>query len=413
MTSTDHPGRPAWGTAMTAVGSLGVAPRSDWAGWVDDERLPPSLDGSGFGVDFASDLQLLADQGLRQLRWGLDWARLEPFQNRWDDDAADLVTEVLRAARVAGVDVWAVLHEGPLPGWFSEDQRGFGDDEGLGLTWPRHVDRVAERFGDLVAGWVPVLDPYTQADRGFLTGTRPPGRTDPKGFTDALRRLHLAGLNAWKLLASGEAPVAACLDVAPIHAGVQSREPDERDAARTRAAGLDRLRWGIGIQALSDGVLGVPGHGEVEIPGLAGAYDLVGFTYRGGVTVFADGSTGPYPADATVAADGRAPWPEGLGVVVRRLAAELPGRRLGLLGTGLTADEDDWRSDVVGAVALEVERAVDDGVPIDLAFWESGIDGWTPETGLDVPDGIIDRARHPRPSAQVLAAAATRARLRG
>ena len=65
---------------MTAVGSLGVAPRSDWAGWVDDERLPPSLDGSGFGVDFASDLQLLADQGLRQLRWGLDWARLEPFE---------------------------------------------------------------------------------------------------------------------------------------------------------------------------------------------------------------------------------------------------------------------------------------------------------------------------------------------
>jgi len=402
----------SWGTAMTSAGSLGVAPRSDWARWVDDGRLPRSGDGSGFGVDFATDLQLLADHGLTSLRWGLDWARLEQFPGKWDRDAADVVTEILRAARAAGVEVWAVLHEGPLPGWFSEDQRGFADDKGLGVTWPRHVDRVAEAFGDLVAGWVPVLDPFTRAAEGHLWGTRPPGRTDPETFTGTFRELHLAGLAAWRLLASGEPPVAACLDVAPVSAGVTSREPDERSEAQRRARVLDRLRWGVGVQALADGVLSVPGRGEVEIDGLAGAYDVVGFTYRGGVTVYADGSTGPYPADAPVAADGRAPWPEELGVVIRRLADELPGRRLALLGTGVTADEDDWRADVIGASAMEVDRAVGDGVPIDLAFWESGIDGWTPETGLDIPDGIVDRARHPRPSAAVLAAAAERARLR-
>lgn len=398
----------AWGTAMTAAGSLGVAPRSDWAAWVDRGLLPPSGDGSGFGVDFATDLQLLADHGLTTLRWTIDWARLEPRPGRWDGGAADLVTEVLRAARRAGVDVWAVLLDGPLPGWFADDEGGFGDEAGRRRTWPRHVDRVAETFGDLVAGWVPVLDLYTRAAEGFRDGTRPPGRHDERAFSDALLHLHLASHEAWRLLRSGEPPVAACLDVAPVHAGVRSREPDERDEARRRAAALERLRWDVWLRALRDGVVSLPDRAEIEVDGLAGGYDVVGFTYRGGVTVYADGTTGPYPADAPVAADGRAPWPEDLGVVVRRLADELPGRELALLGTGLTAREDEWRTEVIAGTALEVERAVADGVPLNMAIWESGIDGWTPEQGLVVPDGVIDRDRHPRPSAAVLAEAAAR-----
>jgi hypothetical protein len=267
---------------------------------------------------------------------------------------------------------------------------------------------VAEAFGDLVAGWVPVLDPFTRAAEGWLWGTRPPGRQDPEGFTDALRDLHLASHEAMRLLRSGHPPVAACVDVAPVHAGVRSREPDEREEARRHAARLDQLRWGVWLRALRDGVVSVPGRAELELDGLAGAYDLVGFTFRGGTTAYADGTTGPYPADAPVAADGRAPWPEDLGVVVRRLADELPGRRLALLGTGLVAVEDDWRTEVVAGTALEVERAVADGVALGLALWETGINGWTPERGLDVPDGVIDRARHPRPSAATLAAAAAR-----
>jgi beta-glucosidase len=396
-----------WGTAATATGSLGVAPRSDWSRWEADGRLPRSLDGSGFGVDFATDLVLLAELGLTTLRWTLDWARLEPRGGRWDSHAVDTATEILRAARRAGVDVWVVLHEGPLPGWFAEDEGGFGTAEGRGRTWPRHVDRVAETFGDDVAGWVPVLDPFTLASDGFLHGRRPPGRRDEGAFLDALDHLHRVSLEAWRLLRSGGPPVAACLDVAPVHAGTRTRHPSEREVAREQAAELDHLRTGIWTRALVEGLLSIPGRGEVEVPGLAGAYDLVGFTYRGGVSTYADGTTGPYPADAVVAADGHAPWTEGLGVTARRLAEALPGRRLALLGTGLVGAEDDWRTEVIAGTAGEVGRAVADGVPLEMALWETGIDGWGPETGFEVPDGVIDRARHPRPSAATLAAAAS------
>jgi len=66
------------------------------------------------------------------------------------------------------------------------------------------------------------------------------------------------------------------------------------------------------------------------------------------------------------------------------------------------------------STALEVRRAVDDGVDLTHVFWETAIDGWTPACGFDVPTGFIDRDRNPRPSAAVIRdIAATSARLSG
>lgn len=407
MSATEPPNavRPngvRWGVAATASGSLGVAPRSDWGGWVDEGRLPASGDGSGFGVDFASDLELLAEWGVRSLRWTFDWSRLEPVKERPDTDAWDLTLQVLRAARRVGIDVWAVLMDGPLPGWFADDERGWRDRDGVLRTWPRHVDRVAEEFGDLVSAWVPVLDPFTWAASGFERGNRPPGLRDEEQFLTALRNAHLASNEARRLLASGDAPVVCCIDRSPAHVGVHGREPDERDAARALVDRHERLQFGVWVRALNDGVLSIPDLGEVEIEGLAGGYDAIGFTWRGARTLFADGTRSAYPADAARAADGRAPWTEGLGLTVRELADAFPRRPIALLGTGLVANEDDWRSEVIDRSISELDRASGDGIVISDAFWESGIDGWTPACGLTVPDGVFDRSRDARPSATAL-----------
>lgn len=400
--AADPPRRPIWGAAAGAASTLGIAPRSSWSSWERDGRLPRSGEGSGFGVDFRSDLQQLGELGLRTFRWTIDWARLEPFEGRWDSGAVDLVTEVLRAAREADVEVWAVLHDGCLPGWFADDQHGLDDDTGLRRIWPRHVDRVAETFGDLVHAWIPVLDPFELARDGELDGTRPPGRRSERGFVDHLLTLHLASYEALRLLRSGDAPVVCCIDTEPTSAGVRSREPDERVAAVERADRIDRMRFGSWMRALGDGVVSIPGLAERELEGLAGGYDMIGLTHRGARTVFADGTDGPHPTDAVTAPDGRTPWVEGLGITLRRIAEADLHRPLALLGTGLTAVEDEWRIETMQATALELERAIDDGVDLTHAFWETAVDGWTPACGLEVPTGFIDTDRNPRPSAAVI-----------
>jgi len=399
---TDNPNLPQWGVAQTAGGSEGLSPRCDWSTLEGDGRLPQSDQSSGFGVDFRTDLQLFADNGVRSLRWTLDWSRLEPSEGRWDPDAVNHVNDVLRAAQDVGIAIWAVLHDGPLPGWFAEDQHGFDDDMALRKTWPRHVDKVADTFGDLVSAWVPILDPYTRALEGNLTATRPPNRHDPEKFLETLRSLHLASADAWRLLRSGEPPVVCCIDTCPVEPAVTSREPDEREVARDRATSVDRYRFGSWMRELNDGVVSIPGLAEIELDGMAGGYDIVGFTYRGAQSLYADGSISPYPLDAPVASDGRSPWTEGLGLTVRRLHEELPNRKFALLGTGLVTPDEDWRAEVLAGSIEQLDAASNDGIALSDAFWESGIDGWTPECGREVPDGLIEPGRNPRASLELI-----------
>jgi beta-glucosidase/6-phospho-beta-glucosidase/beta-galactosidase len=199
---------PWWGTAAAATQCEGAAPGSDWAGWEAEGRVPPSRDGNGFRTRYADDFRLLADHGIVHHRLTIEWARLEPVEGRWSDDEAAHLRLVLLAAREAGVAVWACLLHGSAPGWFTDDQGGWLDHKAATLTWPRHVDRVAEALGDLVAGWVPIHEPDLQARLGYGEGSFPPGRRDDDDRRAARTALRTAEAEAARLLRGGAAPVA-------------------------------------------------------------------------------------------------------------------------------------------------------------------------------------------------------------
>jgi beta-glucosidase/6-phospho-beta-glucosidase/beta-galactosidase len=199
---------PWWGTGAAATQCEGAPPRADWAGWEAEGRAPASRDGNGFRTRYADDFALLAAHGVTHHRLTVEWARLEPWPGRWDANEADHLRRVLRAAAEAGVEVWACLLHGSAPGWFTDDARGWLDDQAATLTWPRHVDRVAAELGDLVAGWVPIHEPDLTARLGYLDGTFPPGRRSEDDHHDARAALHAAEAEAARLLRSGPRPVA-------------------------------------------------------------------------------------------------------------------------------------------------------------------------------------------------------------
>ena len=337
-----------WGTAASSTQTEGASPRSDWLAWERAGRVPPSGDGNGFGTRYAEDFAQFAALGLTHHRLSLDWARLEPRAGEHDPAAVEHYREVLGAGRDAGLSIWACLHHFTLPGWFSEDEGGFLDRRARTYFWARHVDWVAETFGDLVHGWKPVNEPVAYAAGGWLLGATPPGRSDVTAFAEALEATMLANHEAWRLLRSGDQPTCTIFNLSPVHAAWPSGDERERAPAEANARLFDDVIWASWTRAMRDGVLSVPGRAEREVEDMAGSFDLIGFSYYNALAVHADLSTGPFPADARTGPLGYAPWPEGLGVVLRRLDEELPGRPLVVaecgLGTPADADDDEWRA---------------------------------------------------------------------
>lgn len=400
-----------WGTAASSTQTEGAAPAADWHRWERAGRAPLSGDGNGFASRYRDDFALYAEHGLTHHRLSIEWARVEPRPGEHDKDEVDRYVEILRAARDAGIEVWVCLHHFTLPGWFSEDERGFLDDHARTYYWCRHVDWMGETFGDLVHGWKPINEPIYFALNGWLTGTSPPGRQSIEEFQQALEATYLASFDAWRLLRSGGKAVATIEGLTPFFAATRSRDPAEREQAKAVADLYDTTFW-CWTKALREGVLHVPGRAPIEVPHAVEAFDLVGFSYYCAQSAYADGSTGPYPADARVGPMGYAPWPEGLGIVLRRLAEDLPGRAILVdecgLGTAAPSgdddrEDDDWRAGYLTECLAEVERAIDDGVDVRGFFHWTGVDNYEWLHGYDVRFGLFDRDRNPKPSAALAA----------
>lgn len=384
-----------WGTGASSTQCEGAAPASDWWAWERAGRAPVSGDGNGFAERYAEDFALFAGLGLTHHRLSLEWARLEPELGVHDPAAIDHYRQVLAAAAAAGVTPWACLHHFTLPKWFA-DRGGFLEEANRTEHWLRHVEFVAETFGDLVGGWQPVNETNYYAAGGYRGRGWPPGHDDRNEWAVVTEQIHLATAEAAVRLRRTGRPVASIFGLS-----CEVALDDEPETA-ARAAQLRAVNWDVGIGLVRDGVLAVPGRAPVARPDLAGAFDLLGFSYYATIGV-AEGRVVPWPPDAPRSPLGYGISAAGLDLVLERLAAELPGMPLLVAEYGIGTDNDAVRARYLEDGLAVVHGAVDRGIDVRGLFHWTGVDNYEWQHGYDVAFGIIDRDRVVRPSAGVLA----------
>ncbi len=388
-----------WGTGASSTQCEGAAPASDWWEWERTGHAPRSGDGNGFGTRYAEDFALLADLGLVHHRLSLEWARLEPEEGVHDRAAVAHYRAVLTAAREAGVHPWVSLHHFTLPRWFLTSG-GFLVESNRTRVWRRHVDFVAETFGDLVAGWQPVNETNYYARAAYGGRGWPPGHDDRTETAMANEAIHLANAEASVRLAQTGAPVSTIFGLSPI-------VPQDDEASTASMAGaLSAYYWAPWVGLFRDGVLRVPGRPPVERPDLVGFADMIGFSYYGTMGV-RQGKLDLHPPDAPMSPLGYAIWADGLGLVLDRLHHELPGTPLLVAEYGIGTDDDAVRSAYLERGLEIVRDALARGVDVRGLFHWTAVDNYEWLHGYDVSFGIIDRERRVRPSAQVLAREAT------
>ncbi|OWY61681.1 hypothetical protein B7486_62505, partial [cyanobacterium TDX16] len=315
----------------------GAAPASDWWTWEQEGKVPRSGDGNDFGTRYAGDFDRYVALGLTHHRLSMEWARIEPEPGRRDEAAVEHYRDVLHAAGDAGISPWVTLHHFSLPRWFMADG-GFLDEQNRTEVWARHVDFVAETYGELVHGWKPVNETNWYAALGYGLGQIPPGRTDPDDAALAAEAMHLATAEAAVRLKQTGKPVSSIFGLAGL------LPLDDTPETQAQVEPLDRMVYGNGLGLFREGVLHVEGRAPVERPDLAGAFDLLGFSFyftwgvRDGRLLFS------YPEDAETSPLGYGIWADGLGLVLDRLHEEVPGTPILVAEYGIGTDDDAERA---------------------------------------------------------------------
>ncbi len=383
-----------WGTGASSTQCEGAAPGSDWFDWEQGGHAPVSGDGNGFAARYADDFRTLADLGLTHHRLSIEWARIEPEPGVHDPDAVAHYRDVLGAARDAGVTPWVCLHHFTLPRWFAATG-GFLVAANRTDAWARHVDFVAETFGDLVGGWKPVNETNIYPSVAYRGGGFTPGHDDPREFAVVTEAIQLATAEAAVRLRQTGAPVASIFSLATV-------VTHDDDPATLRLA--DRVydvNWTTGLGLFEDGVLRVKGRDPIERPDLAGAFDLIGFSYYLTLGVEA-GRIVPHPPDAPISPLGYGISADGLRLVLDRLHETVPGTPLLVGEYGIGTDDDAVRRAYLERGLQITHDAIARGIDVRGFFHWTAVDNYEWLHGFDVSFGLIDRARNVRPSATVL-----------
>ncbi|MEJ7582697.1 MAG: family 1 glycosylhydrolase [Acidimicrobiales bacterium] len=235
-------------------------------------------------------------------------------------------------------------------------------------AWSRHVDFVADTFGDLVAGWQPVDETNYYAMAAYRGGGWPPGHDDGTRRPWSTRR------STWPRprRPSGSArpaPVASIFGLSAIVA--QDEDPDTVRLTHR----LHHTHWATGLGFFNDGVLRVRGREPVERPDLARAFDLIGFSYYAAMGV-REGRLAVHPPQAPTSPLGYGVWADGVGLVLDRLHAEVPDTPLLVAEYGIGTADDEVRADYLERGLQVVHAAIGRGVDVRGLFHWTGVDNY-------------------------------------
>lgn len=147
-----------WGVASAGFQSEGSSPDSNWRRYSDSGR---AHDAVGNAVDFrhryAEDIARAADLGVDVFRFSIEWARVQPSPEAWDEAEFRYYDDVVREIQSHGMTPMITLDHWVYPGWVA-DQGGWTNPRTVD-HWMTNAHKVVERYAGAGALWITINEP--------------------------------------------------------------------------------------------------------------------------------------------------------------------------------------------------------------------------------------------------------------
>ena len=395
-----------WGTATSSHQVEGGNSNNNWARW---EQEGHTLHRSGLASDWwggrwQEDLDRAAQAGQNAHRLSVEWSRIQPAPDRWDEAALEHYRAMLRGMQRRGLTPMVTLHHFTDPLWLSE--LGSWETEKAIPLFEAFTRKVVSALKEYCSLWCTINEPNIYALEGYLRGNYPPGKSDLRlaiRVQANLVRAHAASYRAIHQI-QPESRVGYALHFRP------------QQPARA-ASPLDRLMCSLRYKtinlafpgALATGSMPTP-LGRLRLPEARGTQDYFGLNYYSVDTVafdlqkpgeffsrafFPDGSD---LADAGLNANN----PDGLFRAFQWAVKTHPNLPILVTENGIEDSTDRIRPRFIAGHIHAMWRAVNFNWPVKGYFHWSLVDnfewqyGWSQRFGLwGVDPETQQRTRRP------------------
>jgi len=170
-----------WGSATAAHQVEGNNTRNNWYAWENTEGKIIQGQKSGLACDWwggrwQEDMDRAAAAGQTTHRFSVEWSRVAPACDRWDEDALDYYRQMVKGMVERGLRPMVTLHHFSDPLWLMA-QGGWESDEAP-LKFVEFVRKVVAALKDYVNLWVTTNEPNGYVTSGYIFGVFPPGKHD-------------------------------------------------------------------------------------------------------------------------------------------------------------------------------------------------------------------------------------------
>jgi beta-glucosidase len=181
MTTYHFPKGFLWGAATASHQVEGNNTNNNWHAW--EQQPGRILHGhiSGLACDWwggrwKEDMDRAAESGQNAHRLSVEWSRIQPAPDRWDESALERYRAMLRGMNERGITPMVTLHHFSNPLWL-EEMGGWQNPETPAL-FEKFTRKTVEALKEYVSYWTTINEPNVYAYSGFVEGVFPPGIKD-------------------------------------------------------------------------------------------------------------------------------------------------------------------------------------------------------------------------------------------
>ena len=170
-----------WGTATSSHQVEGNNKNNNFWAWEHETDRIVNGHKSGLACDWwggrwREDFERVIEGGHNAHRFSIEWSRVQPTPDRWDEEALDYYREMLQRLHEADITPMVTMHHFTDPLWISE--LGGWENEAIIGYFEAYVKKTVEALSEYTNLWITINEPNILVVYAYLFGLFPPGKKD-------------------------------------------------------------------------------------------------------------------------------------------------------------------------------------------------------------------------------------------